>query len=61
MREESAVMTIVVHVNGIFTVGEKARCGQFGRGLDRVVLVKNLGELILVLGASLRDISGEQV
>ena len=38
-------MTIVVHVDDIFAAGEKARCDQFGRDLDRMVPVKNLGEL----------------
>ena len=38
-------MTIMVHVDDIFTVGEKARCDQFGKELDQMVPVKNLGEL----------------
>ena len=38
-------MTIVVHVDGIFAVGEKDRCDQFGRDLDQMIPVKNLGEL----------------
>ena len=39
------VMTIVVHVENIFAVEEKARCNQFGWDLDRMVPVKNLGGL----------------
>ena len=34
-----------MHVDDIFAVGEKARCDQFGRDLDQMVPVKNLGEL----------------
>ena len=45
MDEGKVVMTIVVHVDDIFAVGEKARCDQFGRDLDRMVPVKNVGEL----------------
>ena len=45
MDEGRVVMTIVVHVDDIFAAGEKARCDQFGRDLDRMVPVKNLGEL----------------
>ena len=45
MDEWKVVMTIVVHLDDIFAVGEKARCDQFGRGLDQMVPVKNLGEL----------------
>ena len=29
----------------ILAVGEKARCDQFGRGLDQMVLVQKQGEL----------------
>ena len=35
----------VVHVDDIFAVGEKERCDQFGRDLNQLVPVKNLGEL----------------
>ena len=35
----------MVHVDDIFAVGERARCDQFGRDLDQMVPVKNLGEL----------------
>lgn len=38
-------MSIVVHVEDIFAVGEEARSEQFGRDLDQMVPVKNLGEL----------------
>ena len=43
MEEGSVVMTIVVHVDDIFAVGERASCDQFGNGLDQ--MVKSLGEL----------------
>ena len=45
MEGGSIVITIVVHVNDIFAVEEKARCDEFGRNLNRTVPVKNLGEL----------------
>ena len=45
MEEGRVVMTIVVHVDDILAVGEKARYDQFERDLDRMVPVKNLGEL----------------
>ena len=45
MHEASVVMTIVVHVDDIFAVGERAGCYQFGKNLEQIVLVKNLGEL----------------
>ena len=38
-------MTIVVHVDTIFTVGEKTRFDQFRRYLNQMVPVKSLGEL----------------
>ena len=38
-------MTIVVLLNDIFAVGEKTRCDQFGRDLNQMVPVENLGEL----------------
>ena len=37
-------MILVVHVDDIFAVG-KERCDQFGEDLNRMVPVKNLGEL----------------
>ena len=47
LMEDGRVVTtiIVVHVDGIFAVGEKTRCDQFGRYLNQMVPVKNLGEL----------------
>ena len=45
MEEGSAVMTIVVHVDDKFAVGENERCDQFGRDVNQMVPVKNLGEL----------------
>ena len=39
------VMIIVVHVDDIFAAGQKERCDQFGRDLNEMVPVKNLGEL----------------
>ena len=38
-------MTIVVGVDDIFAIGERARFDQFDRDLDQMVPVKNLGEL----------------
>ena len=38
-------MILLVHVDDIFAVGKKERCGQFGEDLNRMVPVKNLGEL----------------
>ena len=38
------VLILVVHVDDIFAV-EKERCDQFGEDLNRMVPVKNLGEL----------------
>ena len=45
MDEGRVVMTIVVHVDDIFAVGERARCDQFRRDLNQTVPVTNLGEL----------------
>ena len=47
MEEGRVVMIIVliVHVDGIFAVGERGRCDQFGSDLNEMVPVKNLGEL----------------
>ena len=42
MEEERVVMTIVLHVDDIFAVGEKTTCDQFGRDLNQMVPVKNL-------------------
>ena len=39
------VLILVVHVDDIFAVGKKERCDQFGKDLNRMVPVKNLGEL----------------
>ena len=38
-------MTIVVHVDDILVVGKKERCDRFGRDMNQMVPVKNLGEL----------------
>ena len=59
MEVGRVVMTIVVHVDDIFAEGEKARCDQFGRDLNQMVPVKNLGEFSLVLGVFLREGLGE--
>ena len=45
MEGGSIVITIVVHVDDTFAVGENARCDEFGRNLSGIVPVKNLGEL----------------
>ena len=38
-------MSIVVHADDIFVVGENASCDQSGRDLDQMVPVKNRGKL----------------
>ena len=38
------VLILVVHVDDLFAVG-KERCDQFGEDLNRMMPVKNLGEL----------------
>lgn len=45
IEDGRVVITIVVHVDDIFAVGEKERCDQFGRDLNEKVPVKNLGDL----------------
>jgi len=44
IRGGIVVLILVVHVDDIFAVG-KERCDQFGEDLNRMVPVKNLGEL----------------
>ena len=44
IRGGMVVLILVVHVDDIFAVG-KERCDQFGEDLNRMVPVKNLGEL----------------
>ena len=39
------VITIVVPVDDTFAVGVKTRCDEFGRKLNRMVPIKNLGKL----------------
>ncbi|CAB1101635.1 unnamed protein product [Ectocarpus sp. CCAP 1310/34] len=45
MDEGRVIMIIVVHVDDIFAVGQKERCDKFGRDLNEMVPVKNLGVL----------------
>ena len=45
LEDGRVVMIIVVHVDDIFAAGQKERCDQFGRDLNEMVPVKNLGEL----------------
>ena len=45
MEDERVDMIIVVNVEDSFDVGKKDRCDQFGRDLNEMVPVKNLGEL----------------
>ena len=45
IKEWIVMMTIVVHVDDMFRVGQKARCDQFGEDLNDMVQVKNLCEL----------------
>ena len=44
IRGGIVVLILVVHEDGIFAVG-KETCDQFGEDLNRMVPVKNLGEL----------------
>ena len=39
------VLILVVHVDEIFAVVKKERCDQFGEEMNRMVPVKNLGQL----------------
>ena len=43
-------MAVVVHVDDIFSVGNKARCEQFGRDLNQHFPVKFLGDLEMYAG-----------
>ncbi|CAB1097724.1 unnamed protein product [Ectocarpus sp. CCAP 1310/34] len=45
IEEGGVVVTLVVHVDDIFSIGEEERCDQFGRDLNTMVPVKNLGDL----------------
>ncbi|CAB1096609.1 unnamed protein product [Ectocarpus sp. CCAP 1310/34] len=45
IEEGRVVVTLVVHVDDIFSIGEEERCDQFGRDLNTMVPVKNLGDL----------------
>ena len=44
-RGDSSHDSSNVRVDDIFAVGKKERCDQFGEDLNRMVPVKNLGEL----------------
>ena len=55
-------MVVVVHVDDIFSVGRKNRCGQFGRDLIQYVPITNLGELRLYAGCHFcRDLDAETI
>lgn len=45
MEERRETTNIVVHVDGIFPVVQRERCGTFGGDLNEIVPVQNLGEL----------------
>ena len=45
IKEWIVMVAIVVHVDDMFRVGQKARCDQFGEDLNDMVQVKNLCEL----------------
>ena len=45
MEGESIDITIVVPIDDIFAVGENIRCDEFVGNLNRMIPVKNLGEL----------------
>ena len=55
MEEGSVVMTILVHVDDIFGVEEKARCDQFDRDLDQNGPGQEPGKVTLVVGVILRE------
>ena len=48
IRGRVVVLILVVHVDDIFAVGRE-RCDQFGEDFNRIVPVKNPGELKLSL------------
>lgn len=50
MENDVLVMTVVVHVDDIFSIGEKKRCIQFGRDLNEYVPTTFLGELRMYAG-----------
>ena len=55
IRGGIVVLILVVHVDDICAVGKKERCDQFGKDLNRMVPVKNLGELKWYSGFYERD------
>ena len=50
MEKGAMTMVVVVHVDNIFSIGLKSRCGKFGRDLNEYVPISNLGELRLYAG-----------
>ena len=55
IRGGMVVLILVVHVDDIFAVGKKEKCDQFGEDLNRMLPVKNLGELKWYSGCFLRE------
>ena len=45
IRGGIVVLILVVHVDDILAVGKEERCDHFGEDLNRMLSVKNLGEL----------------
>ena len=43
-------MVVVLHVDGIFSIGRKRRCDPFGTDINQYVPITNLGELRLYAG-----------
>ena len=50
MEDGRVSIAVVVHVDGIFAVGRKTRCDQFGKDLNQYVPITNLGELRVYAG-----------
>lgn len=50
MEDGKVTITVVVHVDYLFAAGDKERCNKFGKDLNDMVPVKNLGELRLYAG-----------
>ena len=48
------MVAIVVHVDDMFRVGQKARCDQFGEDFNDMLQVKNLCELRWYCGCFMR-------
>ena len=45
MEDSRVIIALVVYVDDIFAIGDKDRCDEFGVELNKVVPVKNLGDM----------------